>query len=360
MAGPASGAPDRRSGDTAVNRDLRGTAVRLGLFLTVCALALAATMIVFGQARFTRDAKSYIAEFSDVSGLRKGNMIRVAGVEVGKVTRIAVNDDATVRVEFSADPAAVLTEGTRAEVRYDDLIGGRFLALVDGPGSTRVLEPGQTIPLARTRPALDLDSVTGGFRPLFRALEPEQVNDLSGQLLAAFQGEGPTIASFLNRAAAVSNTLADRDLLIGQVVDNLNVLLGTLGGQSDQLDKAVTSLSDLVQGLAERRTDITNAVAYTNAATGTVADLLSAAQEPAAKAITEAGRVSDVVLADRDYLDNLLQTLPEKYQMLGRQGIYGDYFSFYFCDVVLKLNGKGGQPVFVKVAGQSSGRCAPK
>jgi len=46
--------------------------------------------------------------------------------------------------------------------------------------------------------------------------------------------------------------------------------------------------------------------------------------------------------------------------MLGRQGIYGDYFSFYFCDIVLKLNGKGGQPVFVKVAGQDTGRCTPK
>lgn len=343
-----------------MNRRLRGTAVRLGLFLTVCALALGLTMIVFAQSRFAGDAKAYSAEFKDVSGLRKGNMVRVAGVEVGKVTHIVVNDDATVRVDFTADTAAILTEGTRAEVRYDDLIGGRFMALVEGPGSTTVLRPGQTIPLNRTRPALDLDSVTGGFRPLFRALEPEQINDLSGQLMQALGGQGPTIASFLSRAAEVSNTLADRDALIGQVVDNLTVLLGSLGGQSDQLDKAVTSLSDLVHGLAERRTDITNAVAYTNAATGTIADLLKSAQEPAANLIAETGRVSDVVLADRDYLDNLLNTLPDKYRMLGRQGIYGDYFSFYFCDVVLKLNGKGGQPVFVKVVGQNTGRCAPK
>ena len=341
-------------------RNLRGTAIRLGIFLAVCALALGLTMVVFAQARFTNAVKSYGADFSDVSGLREGNMVRIAGVEVGKVKTITVNDDASVRVDFTADQAAILTEGTRAEVRYDDLIGGRFLALVEGPGSTAVLKDGETIPVSRTQPALDLDSVTGGFRPLFQALEPDQVKDLSGQLLSAFQGEGPTIASFLARAATVSNTLADRDVLIGQVVGNLNVLLGTLGGQSDQLDKAVTSLSDLVHGLAERKTDIANAIAYTNAATGTVADLLARVQQPAKKVITETGRVSDVVLADQDYLANLLDTLPEKYKMLGRQGIYGDYFSFYFCDIVLKLNGKGGQPVFVKVAGQSTGRCAPK
>ena len=53
-------------------------------------------------------------------------------------------------------------------------------------------------------------------------------------------------------------------------------------------------------------------------------------------------------------------TLPDTYKALARQGMYGDFFSFYLCDVVLKLNGKGGQPVYVKVAGQSTGRCAPK
>jgi phospholipid/cholesterol/gamma-HCH transport system substrate-binding protein len=52
--------------------------------------------------------------------------------------------------------------------------------------------------------------------------------------------------------------------------------------------------------------------------------------------------------------------LPDAYQALARQGIYGDFFSFYLCDIVLKLNGKGGQPVYVKVAGQSTGRCAPR
>ena len=53
------------------------------------------------------------------------------------------------------------------------------------------LMPGQTIPLARTAPALDLDALIGGFRPLFRALDPDQVNALSSQLIEAFQGRAP-------------------------------------------------------------------------------------------------------------------------------------------------------------------------
>ena len=339
--------------------NLRGAAWRLAIFLTVCLLGAFALLAIFAQIRFGQ-GKSYVAEFTNVSGLKKGNIVRIAGVEVGKVQDISVNRDATVRVEFSADNSVVLTEGSRAAIRYDNLFGGRYLALQEGAGGVKTLNPGQTIPLARTEPALDLDALIGGFRPLFRALNPDQVNELSGQLLQAFQGQGPTIGTFLDQAAGVTNTLADRDQLIGQVIVNLNLVLGSLGGQSDKLDKAVTSLSALIHGLAERKTDISNAVAYTNAAAGSVADLLSQAREPFQKVVHETDRAAGIVVADHDYFDNLLNTLPDKYRALGRQGMYGDFFSFYLCDVVLKLNGKGGQPVYVKVAGQSSGRCTPK
>ncbi len=158
----------------------------------------------------------------------------------------------------------------------------------------------------------------------------------------------------------VTNTLADRDQLIGQVVSNLNVVLGSLGGQSDRLDKAVVSLSELVHGLSQRKADISNAVAYTNAAAGSIADLLSQARAPVAKVVHETDRVATIAAADHDYLDNLLNTLPDKYRALNRQAIYGDFFTFYLCNLVLKVNGKGGQPVYVKLAGQPTGRCTPK
>ena len=115
-----------------------------------------------------------------------------------------------------------------------------------------------------------------------------------------------------------------------------------------------------MKGLAARKTDISNGVAYTNAAAGSVADLLEQARPPFAKTIQETDRAAGIVVADHDYFDNLLNTLPDAYQALSRQGMYGDFFSFYLCDLVLKLNGKGGQPVYVKVAGQSTGRCAPR
>jgi phospholipid/cholesterol/gamma-HCH transport system substrate-binding protein len=339
--------------------DLVGALWRLVVFVVACGLATYALFMVFAQLRFQLET-TYNAEFSNVSGLKVGDFARIAGVEVGKVKHISINPNNVVLVQFTADDTVVLTEGTKAVIRYDNVIGDRYLQLQEGAGGVKRLTHGQTIALDRTEPALDLDALIGGFRPLFRALDPEQVNALTGQLIQAFQGQGQAINSFLTQTAALTNTLADRDELIGQVIVNLNTVLKSVGDQSKQLDKTVTSLSELMKRLAARKTDITNSLAYSNAAAGSLADLLTQLRPPFKNTIAQSDRANSIVMADHDYFDDLLNTLPEAYQALARQGLYGDYFTFYLCDVVLKVNGKGGQPVYVKLVGQSTGRCTPK
>jgi phospholipid/cholesterol/gamma-HCH transport system substrate-binding protein len=257
-----------------MKENLRGVALRLAVFLAVCALGVFGLYAVFGQLRFGEKTHTYKAAFTNVTGLEKNDFVRIAGVEVGQVKSVAIQPDTTALVEFTADDSVVLTEGSRAVIRYDDLIGGRYLALEEGAGGTTKLNPGDTIPLARTSPALDLDALIGGFRPLFSALDPDQVNALSGQLIQAFEGQGGTIGSFLNQTAALTNTLADRDQLIGEVIVNLNTVLGSLGDQSDQFSKAIDSLAELVEGLEARKAEISNGLAYTNASANTIADLL--------------------------------------------------------------------------------------
>ncbi len=342
-----------------MRENLPGAIWRLAVFMVVCTLGLIAMLAIFAQLRFGEESP-YKARFSNVSGLESGNFVRIAGVEVGKVKRISIQDDGTAVVEFSADNSVVLTEGTKAVVRYQNLIGGRYLALEEGPGGPRQLKSGDTIPLVRTSPALDLDALIGGFRPLFHALDPNQINALSSELIKAFQGEGATIGSFLARTAALTNTLADRDQLIGQVIGNLNTVLGSLGDQSTQFAKTVDSLSQLLATLANRKRDISNGIAYANAAAGSIADLLAKGRPPLTKIVEQTDRTAALILADHDYFDDYLNTLPDAYQMLNRQGLYGDFFSFYLCDLLFKLNGKGGQPVYVKVVGQPSGRCTPR
>src|ERR1700754_4753863 len=238
---------------------------RVALFTAVCRIFTFILVTVFGQFRFDA-TNTYSAVFTNVSGLKGGNFVRIAGVEVGKVRDMTLHKDGTVTVEFAIDRSLTLTEGTKAAVRYENLIGDRYMALEDGPGSGRKLPPGQTIPVERTSPALDIHALVGGFRPLFRALDPDQVNALSGELLRVFQGQGGTIASVLSQTSALTNTLAGRDQLIGDVIKNLNTVLSTFAKRDDQFAEGLDNLTELVQGLADRKSDIATGTAYIDAA----------------------------------------------------------------------------------------------
>ncbi|OBH08850.1 MCE family protein [Mycobacterium sp. E1747] len=342
-----------------MNDNLRRAIVSFAIFVVVCVVSAFALVAVFAQLRFQNE-QVYKAEFSDVSGLKTGDFVRIAGVEVGKVKKISISPKAFAVVEFSSDPSVVLTDGTKAAIRWANPIGDRYVALLEGAGGVKRLNPGGTIALSKTQPALDLDTLLGGFRPLFRALNPQQVNDLSGQLIQAFQGEGATIGSFLSQASVVTNTLADRDDLIQEVITNLDAVLGSFGDQNRQFAKAVDSLSQLMKSLAAHKSDVSNAIAYTDASSATLADLLGQVRPSFKNNVTQTDRVSSLVVNDREWFDDFLKTLPDSYKILSRLGIQGDFFTYYLCDVLLKVNGKGGQPVYIKLVSQDTGRCALK
>lgn len=342
-----------------MRRKLSSIIARVALFTVVCLVFTFTLVAVFGQLRF-EDRTGYQAVFTNISGLKSGNFVRIAGVEVGKVGDLSLHHDGTVTVGFTIDKDIRLTEGTKAVVRYENLIGDRYLALDEAPGPPRRLPPGATIPLARTSPALDIDALIGGFRPLFRALDPDQVNALSGQLLRIFQGQGGTLASVLSQTSVLTSTLAGRSELIGELITNLNMVLHTFAARDHEFSDGVDKLAQLVEGLAQRKDDISTGLAYVNAAAGSITDLLVQARQPIKDVVHETDRMSGQVLVDRGYVDKLLKDLPDIYQVLARQGLNGDYFGFYFCEVLLKLNGKGANPIFVKLLGQSSGRCTPQ
>ncbi len=144
-----------------------------------------------------------------------------------------------------------LYQSTTAQIRYLDLIGNRYLELKrgQGEGADRVLPPGGLIPLARTSPALDLDALIGGFKPLFRALDPQKVNTIATALITVFQGQGGTINDILDQTAQLTSQLGERDQAIGEVVKNLNIVLDTTVRHRQQFDQTVNNLEVLITGL---------------------------------------------------------------------------------------------------------------
>ncbi len=184
------------------------------------------------------------------------------------VEKVSIDDDNLADVDFTVDTKYSLFDGTKATVRYENLVGDRYMELLEGAGSVEPLPDGGSIPVENTSPALDLDLLLGGFKPLLRALDPQQVNDLSQALVQVFQGQGGTLVSLLGSTSSFTNTLADRDQLIGEVITNLNQVLGTINDRGDQFRSTLDQLQQLVSGLSQDRDQIGDAIPRIAGATG--------------------------------------------------------------------------------------------
>ncbi|MGE2722738.1 virulence factor Mce family protein [Mycolicibacterium celeriflavum] len=341
---------------------ITGTAIKLGAFSLVLLLFTAIIVVVFGQMRFDRTT-GYTAIFSSASGLRSGQFVRASGVEVGKVSKVEITNGGTeAKVEFKVDRSLPLFEGTSASVRYLNLIGDRYLELKRGDSDKR-LPAGATIPIERTQPALDLDALIGGFRPVFRALDPDKVNEIAQSIITIFQGQGGTINDILDQTASLTAALADRDQAIGEVIRNLNTVLDTTVKHQAQFDQTVQDFEKLITGLNNRRDPVASSVADISDAAGTVADLLADNRPLLQSTVSHLEAVQQPLVDQKDQLNDILTRLPTAFKIIGRAGgIYGDFFNFYACDISLRLNGlqPGGPVRTVKLFSQPSGRCTPQ
>jgi phospholipid/cholesterol/gamma-HCH transport system substrate-binding protein len=335
----------------------RGMLVKFGIFASIMALLTVFLFFTFGQYR-TGSTNGYSAVFTDASRLAAGDTVRVAGIRVGTVTDVALQSDRTVLVEFDADRDLKLTSGTKAAIRYLNLTGDRFLDLLDGPGSTRLLPPGSQIPKDRTQPALDLDLLLSGLKPVVQGLNPQDVNALTSSLVQVFQGQGATIDSLLSKTSSFTNTLADDDETVQQLIDNLNTVLGTISKDGEQFSSAIDRLEKLISGLSADRDPIGTAITSLDNGTASLTDLLGQARPPLAGTVDQLNRLAPNLESGKGYLDGALQRAPGNYRKLARIGAYGAFVQYYICELSIKVTDLQGRASFFPFVRQENGRCA--
>jgi len=334
----------------------RATLIKFAIFAVVMAMLTAFLFFIFGQYR-TGATNKYSAVFADVSRLKPGQSVRVAGIRVGTVDSVSLQPDKKVVVNFDADRNVVLTEGTRAAVRYLNLVGDRYLELVDGPGSTRQLPAGGQIPVNRTAPALDLDLLLGGLKPVTQGLNAQDVNALTSGLLQVFQGQGGTLDSLFAKTTSFSNALADNDKTVQQLIDNLNIVIGTVSKDGTQFSGAIDRLERLVSGLSDDRDTIGSAIDALDRGTASLADLLSSARPPLAGTIAQLNRLAPILDADRDRLDTAIAKAPKNYRKLVRLGVFGATIPYFLCSFTLRGTDLQGKTVVAPWFRSEAKRC---
>ncbi len=335
----------------------RAMIVKFGVFATVMVLLTVFLFFIFGQYT-TGSTNGYSAVFTDVSRLKPGETVRVAGVRVGTVNSVSLRPDKKVVVKFDANRGVVLTTGTRAVIRYLNLVGDRYLELTDGPGSTKVLPDGAQIPIDRTAPALDLDLLLGGLKPVTQGLNPQDVNALSAALIQVFQGEGGTLQSLLNKTSSFSTALADNNQTVQELIDNLNTVVGTVDKEGNKFSGAIDRLEKLISGLSQDRDTIGTAITALDNGTASIADLLGRARAPLAGTVDQLSRLAPLLDKDKNLLDTSLHKLPNDYRKLTRLGAYGAWFPYYLCGLALRVSDLQYRTVEVGMKHQITGRCA--
>ncbi|MUM32001.1 MCE family protein, partial [Mycolicibacterium sp. CBMA 361] len=297
---------------------IKGTAVKLAIFSAVLLAFTAGIFIVFGQFRFSRN-NEYYAIFNNTSGLKADQFVRAFGVEVGKVTDVELIPGGKVRVHFNVDKSVPLFQQTSAHIRYLDLLGNRFLDL-DRGDSNQILPPGGTIPVERTEPALDLDALVGGFRPLFRSLDPQKVNTIASSIVTIFQGEGGTINNILDQTAQFTSTVGEQDQAIGEVIKNLNTVLNTTVKHQKQFDDTIKNFEALVTGLKNRADPIADSVANISNAAGSLGDLLGDNRPLLHDTLGYTETTLQSLVDQKEQLNDTLQKVPQALKILGRSG----------------------------------------
>ncbi|MCR1785139.1 MCE family protein [Nocardioides carbamazepini] len=317
-------------------RRQRADLVKFTAFLAMAAAFTVWVAAVTGEYR-PGDREDYRAVFDDVSGLAVGDEVRVAGVDVGKVTGIDVQRDNTVLVRFDVREDQRLTKGTRATIQYRNLIGDRVVQLTRGSddeaGGGAELPVGGTLPVAQTASALDLDTLLNGFKPLFAGLSPTQVNELSGQLVQVLQGQQAAVATLVRRVASFSTTIGSREELIGQVIRNLNSVLGTFDERKDTVGLLLDRLDDLLTGLDAQDTQVLDAAARIDEFATTTSDLVTKARGDLRADLQGLAVSARGINENADTLATVLQNLPGHYRAVQNSASYGNFFNFFLCGV---------------------------
>jgi phospholipid/cholesterol/gamma-HCH transport system substrate-binding protein len=314
---------------------LAGPLTKSIIFILVTALAT--TILALSIASTGPNGTvGYNALFTDVTGLTVGSDVDIAGVRIGQVNQIRVADRNLALVSFTVEAGRPLPASVTATIKYLNLVGQRYINLEQGAGPVgRTLQRGATIPLSQTTPALNLTDLFNGFQPLFQALSPNEVNRLSSEIVRILQGEGPTVGSLVAHIGSLTTALAAKDKVIDEVIGNLNAVLKTINSRGGELSDLVTTLQQLVSGLAADRQPIGSAISAIGKLTSATAGLLQVGRAPLKQDIIQLGRLSGNLAAATPTVTTFLRNLPVKMTEIGRLASYGSWLNFYLCDATL-------------------------
>jgi len=317
---------------------IRKQAIGLAIFLVVTSVM---TWLVYAtlQRQVTGETTEYAAEFTDVFGLRDGDDVRMAGVRVGRVSKVELAGETgnnKARVDFALQNDQKIMANTEASILYQNIVGQRYLDLRLGAvGDSTPLPGGSVIPVERTIPSFDVGIVLNGYEPLFATIDPKAADQISQAAVQALSGDTTAWATLVDKSGKLTETIAGRDELLGDMISGMDRLFGTLANQNGNIDKTISNAQKMVISLNARRPEL---VASMGSLSRVVSQLGAITNEvnPALQALItrEPGFAAHLVTIEPQ-LAFVGANLPKMLKGLARATQDGGYLNVYTCDLNL-------------------------
>lgn len=312
----------------------RKSLIWLCLFLVVC-MATVWTVFVTLQRNIGGTTQSYGAVFTDVSGLKVGDEVRMAGVRVGRVDEVAL-DGTQAKVDFQVDSAQTLYGNTKASIVYQNIIGQRYLGLsLADFGDPAVLPAGSVIPVERTEPSFDISYLLNGFEPLFALLDPQQVDNLSGAIVSALQGDSGAITNLISETTRLAESFSGTDQILDGLLTNLNPVLETLAARDGELDTTVTAAQAIFDGFAARRAEFIDNMAQVSIVASRLGTVMSDVQPDLNEWMGREPGFAQHFVDNKQGFAYMAFNVPLLLKGLARFSQNGGYLDVYACNITV-------------------------
>jgi phospholipid/cholesterol/gamma-HCH transport system substrate-binding protein len=327
--------------------NIRWVSLKLLVFTAVTIAVTTWLAAIIGNFALFSNPYEIEAEFTDATGLLNGDVVKAAGVTVGRVSGIVI-DDGLALVTIEINDGVDLPTGLSAEIRFRNLIGQRMITLIQGdaPFTTAslgtgdnaavqsdVMEPGDVIPFSRTKPAFDLTALFNGLRPLIQSTSAADINIVTDALTEALGGRSDEIKTLLGNVAALSDTLASKDQELSSLLSNVNTVTDDLNARDQQLQGTLADIDDFLGDLSASRGDLADAIVTLDDASQRLDHLVVRNGDDLEAQIDNLAEILDVVDKRKRQIKSVVRSLPSFLVGIERTNNYGQWSNVYLVNV---------------------------
>ncbi|SCY83512.1 phospholipid/cholesterol/gamma-HCH transport system substrate-binding protein [Rhodococcus erythropolis] len=305
--------------------------VQIGVIGLVLAVATVGAALQYDQLQFINGGIRYSAYFQDAGGLVTGDDVTMAGVKVGKVSDVEL-DDQKVLVTFTVQDGVALGEQTAADIKTNTVLGRKSLAVrPEGSGLLRTDTP---IPIERTNSPYSLNDALGDLGTTVSELDTEQINDSLNAISDTLADTPPELRTALDGMTRLSQSINSRDESLLQLLSRAEDVTKILSDRSGQIDSLLVDGNKLFAELSLRRDAISELIVNTGAVSRQLSALVQENEAQMGPTLEKLNSVAEVLQQNKDNIAGALDGLGPYITALGETVASGPFFDAFIINIL--------------------------